>query len=104
QAQRLACIRGDTASCCSGVRRLRVVDEADAVDLADELQAVRDAAERAQRFGDRILRDAGSARGSRRGGRVLPAVLDGAERLGGQAIAGGELDARCAAGNLPESP
>ncbi len=46
-----------------GVRRLRVVDEAHAVDLADGLEPVGDAGERAQRLRDRLL---GNARGTRR--------------------------------------
>ena len=44
-------------------------------------------------FGDRVVADAYRARGSRRGGGVLPVVQAGDARLGGQGIVGRKLDA-----------
>src|SRR5581483_321349 len=45
-------VRGDAATSGGGVRRLRIVDIADAAQLAHELEPVRDAGERAQRVRD----------------------------------------------------
>ena len=72
---RLVGVGGERAAGRRDVRRLRVVDVADAVALADELEPVRHAGERAQRLGDRLVADAGRARGGRgRGSRVLAVV------------------------------
>ena len=57
-------VGGDPAPRRGGVRRLGVVDVADAVELGDELEPVRDAGEGAQRLGDRVVADAGRARGA----------------------------------------
>ena len=78
--------RGQRAQRGCDVRRLRVVDVADAAELADELEAVRDARERAQRLGDRRVVDPrGTGRGGRRGG-VLAVVRARDARLGGQRV------------------
>ena len=53
---RLVGVRGERAARRGDVRRLRVVDVAHAVALADELEPVRHAGERAQRLGDRARR------------------------------------------------
>ncbi len=65
-----------------GVRRLRVVDPADAPALAHELEPVRNAGEVAQRRGDRWLPGAGRTRGRGRRGGVLAVVCAGERRLG----------------------
>src|SRR5439155_19150846 len=63
-----------------------------AVQLAHELEAVRDAWERAERLGDLRIRDAGSACGGGCGGCVLAVVHAADERLGWERVVGGELD------------
>ena len=85
-----------------GVRRLGVVDVADAVDLGDELEPVRHAGERAQRGRDRVVADARRPRRGCRGGRVLPVVRARDQRLGRQHVVGGELDAPAAPGTGPK--
>ena len=87
--------RGERAARGGGVRRLRVVDVAHAVALADELEPVRDAGERAQRLGDRgVVDPGGTRRGRRRRGGVLAVVRARDERLGRAAGRRRELDAR----------
>ena len=81
------------------VRRLRVVDVADAAQLADELDPVRDAVEGAQRLGDRGVLDSGRARRCRRGSGVLAVVRAGDARLGGKLVRARELDAARRAGD-----
>src|SRR6185295_19872603 len=68
------------------VRRLGVVHEADAADLTDELEAVRDAFEAGKAFGDRVIGDPRGTRGGGRRGGVLPVVLAGNGRLGGERV------------------
>src|SRR5918911_200508 len=55
-------------------------------------EPVRDAWERAQRLGDRVVGDAGGARGRGRGGGVLAVVHAGDQRLGRQQVVRAELD------------
>src|SRR5205085_5847105 len=86
--------RSDAAPGRGGVRRLRVVDVANAAELAHELESVRDALEGPQRLGDGRVLDPGGARGSRRSRRVLAVVRAGDERLGRQRVVGGEGDPR----------
>ena len=62
------------------------------MELAHQLQPVRDAGERAERLRDRVVRHAGRAGGCRRGGGVLPVVAAGNEGLRRQLVVGGELD------------
>ena len=86
-------VRGERAAGGGGVRRLRVVDEANAVALGDELEPVLDAGERAQRLGDRLVGEPGGARGGGRGGSVLAVVRAGQARFGRQLVGRRELDA-----------
>ena len=92
QVHRLVRVRGERAPRGGDVRRLRVVDEAHAVDLADVLEPVRHARERPQRLGDRVVADPGRARRGRRGGGVLAVVRAADQRLGRQRVVGRELD------------
>ena len=78
--------RGDGPERRRDVRRLRVVDVANAVELADELDAVRNAGEALQRRGDRVVRDPGCPRGGRSRGGVLPVVPTEDARLGGKQV------------------
>ncbi len=75
-----------------GVRRLGVVDEADPVHLADELQAVRHSREPGEAGGDGLVGDPGGVRSG--GGRsgVLAVVVARDGRLGGQLVLEPELD------------
>ena len=82
----------DPAARGGGVRRLRVVDPANAVQLAHELEPVRDAREGGERLRDGVVGHAGGAGRGGRGGSVLPVVTAGDQRLGGQRVVGGELD------------
>src|SRR2546430_12307384 len=66
------------------VGRLRVVDIANAVQLADELEAVRHSWEGAERVRDLLVVDAGSARCRGRRGGVLAVVPATDQRLGGE--------------------
>src|SRR5204862_4024008 len=74
------------------VGRLRIVDVANAVELPDELEPVRDAREGAKRLGDPVVVDAGGACSRGGGGGVLTVVPAADERLGGERIVGRELD------------
>ena len=89
---RLVRVRRERAPRRGDVRRLRVVDEAHAGRLADGLEPVRHAGERAQRLGDRVVADPGRARGRGRGGGVLAVVRAADQRLGRQRVVGRELD------------
>src|SRR5207249_179000 len=82
----------DTAAGRGGVRRLRVVDPADAAELAHQLQPVRDAGERTECLRDRVVRHAEGAGGCRRSGGVLPVVTAWNEGLRRQPVVGAELD------------
>ena len=70
------------------IRRDRVVDPADAAELAHELEPVRNAGEGAQRLGDRVVLDADGAGRRRRGRRVRTVVPAGNKRLGRKRIVG----------------
>src|SRR5205807_6928023 len=85
-------IRGDATAGGGGVRRLRVVDPANAAELTHELEPVRHAGERAEGLGDRLVGDTGDVGGGGRGGSVLAVVAARDERFGGQLVVGGELD------------
>ena len=81
-----------------GIRRLRVVDEADAADLADGSSRCGTPGKRAQRLRDRLVADAERAGRRGRGRGVLAVVLAGDPRLGRQLVVGRELDLRAAPG------
>ena len=99
--QRLG-VGGERAPRGGRVRRLRVVDEPDAVPFGDELEPMRDTPERAQRLGDRVVGEPGRARGGGCGRGVLPVVGAGQGRLGREGLGGGELDASALARHLAE--
>ena len=82
EAERRA-IGGHTTAGCGRVRRLRVVDPANAVQLAYLLQAVRNAGERAECLGDGVVGHAGCPGRRGRGSRVLPIVEAGNQGLRG---------------------
>ena len=85
------------------VRRLGVVDEADAADLADELEPVRDAGEGAERLRRSPSSGMPAARAAAvGGGGVLAVVRAGDARLRGQRVVGGELDAAAASRHRAE--
>src|SRR5581483_12389665 len=92
QVHPLAAVGVEAAQRGRDVRRLRVVDEADAVVLADELEPVRDAGERAQGLGDRAVTDTRLPRRGGRGGGVLAVVPAAEKRLCRQLVVGRELD------------
>src|SRR5512146_1563561 len=92
QMNGLAGIRSKAAQGCGDVRRLAVVDVADAVPLGDELEPVRDAGERSQRLGDRVVTEAGGTRGGGGGRGVLPVVRTADQWLRRQRIVRRELD------------
>src|SRR5262249_10901353 len=97
----------DTAARGGSVRRLRVVDPADAVQLTNQLEPVRDAGERAEPFRNRLVGYAGGAGSSGRGRGVLAVVAAGYQRFRGQGIVGRELDPvdpESARGDLRTSP
>src|SRR5207248_11638125 len=73
-------------------RRLGVVDIADAVQIAHELEPMRHACECAESVGDRGIGDARDTRGGGGGGGVLSVVYAGDARLRGQRIVSRELD------------
>src|SRR5262249_47698514 len=68
QVDGLRGVGGERSARGGDVRRLRVVDVADAAALGDELEAVRHALELAQRLRDRVVHDSRSARGGGRCG------------------------------------
>ena len=90
---RLVLVGRERAQRGGDVGRLRVVDVADAVQLADELEPVGDARECAQSLGDPIVRDPGRPGGGSRGGGVLAVVGAAHQRLRRERIVGGELGA-----------
>jgi hypothetical protein len=99
----LSRIRGDAATGSGRVGGLRIVDEADTLDVADELEAVLDAGERPQGLRDRVLFHAGGQRGRGRCGGVLAVVSARNERLGRKLVVGSELDAVRASGDGAEA-
>src|SRR5688572_2873702 len=86
-------VRGERLYRGLRIRRLRVVDEANAIDLAYELETMGHALEGAQAFGDRVVGDPGGACGGGRGRGVLPVVSPEDRRLGRQLVVGRELGA-----------
>jgi hypothetical protein len=93
---------GNRPASGGGIRRLRVVHEAHALDLADRLEPVRDAREGFESLRDPRVVDTERTRGSGRGGSVLAVVRAGNARLSGQRAGRLELDAPRAARNLVE--
>ena len=77
------------------VRRLRIVDEPHAADLADRLEPVRDAREGAQRLRDRPVGDSERAGGCGCGRSVLAVVAARDERFRRQRVVTRELDPAC---------
>jgi hypothetical protein len=90
--QRLV-VRRDRTARGGRVRRLGVVDEADAADLGHLLEAMRHAREGAKPLRDLLLGRSGGARRRCGGGGVLPVVPPGDPRLRRQRVFGRELDA-----------
>ncbi len=103
EVQRRRTKRLDGAKSCRRIRRLGIVDVADATDDGDLLDPVLDAREVPQRPRDRLVGDASRARGRRRRGGVLAVVQTGDPRLGREPIAGCELDDARAARHRAES-
>ena len=89
---RLVRVGGERAQGGGDVGRLRVVHVADAVHLADRLEAVRNAGKRLERSGDLVVWHAERPRGRGRGRRVLAVVRAADQRLGRELVVGRELD------------
>jgi hypothetical protein len=97
--------RLDAHGRAADVGRLRVVHVQDAVALGDLLQAMRDAAERRERLGDGVVRNAHGARGGRRELGVLQVVRAAqAHLLGAQRPRRGRPDRHVVLGLVGEDP